>query len=161
MPSNNLLKQLRRSNKTFFRSLAVCRKCCTFADIQALTKSPNDWAKRKMSQHFEIKGYAARWLGDQLTSFQKFYFWIMVLSLLLWPILAFVALFFFDAPSRSFFDDICRSGMAFTIWLYPLYLLPLIRLWFRFSKRIGATWLYYFCPFYVANQIIGSYFSIV
>ena len=112
-----------------------------------LTKSPNDWAKRKMSQDFEIKGYAARWLGDQLTSFQKFYFWIMVLSLLLWPIPAFVALFFFDAPSRSTLDDICRSGMAFTIWLYPLYLLPLIRLWFRFSKRIGATWLYYFCPF--------------
>ena len=61
-----------------------------------------------MSQDFEIKGCAARWLGDQLTSFQEFYFWIMVLSLLLWPILAFVALFFSDAPSRSIFDDICK-----------------------------------------------------
>lgn len=101
-----------------------------------LTKSPNDWAKRKMSQDFEIKGYAARWLGDQPTSFQKFYFWIMVLSLLLWPIPAFVALFFFDAPSRSTLDDICRSGMAFTIWLYPLYLLPLISLWCHVSSQI-------------------------
>ena len=93
-----------------------------------------------------LKGFAARFLGDQPTSFQEFYFWMMVLSLLFWPIPAFVALFFFDAPIRSTVDDICRSGMAYTIWLYPLYLLPLIRLWFRLSKRIGATWLYYFCP---------------
>ena len=92
------------------------------------------------------KGFAARILGEQPTVPQKVYFWLMVLSLLLWPLVAFVALFIYDAPIRSIIDEICRDGMVLTIWLYPFYLLPLIRLWFRLSKRLRATWLYYFCP---------------
>ena len=92
------------------------------------------------------KGLAARILGGQPTPNQKAYFWLVILSLLLWPMGFFVSIFFFDTPIRTTFDEICRWGMVLTVWLYPLYLLPLIRLWFRLSKRIGATWLYYFCP---------------
>lgn len=92
------------------------------------------------------KGFAARILGEQPTGLQRTVFWLMVLSLLIWPLVAFVALFIYDAPIRSTIDEICRDGMVLTIWLYPFYLLPLIRLWFRLSKRLRATWLYYFCP---------------
>lgn len=108
---------------------------------------------KEFKEEFKLKGLVARILGDQPTLPQKLVFWLMVLLLLPWPIGAFTAIFFFDA-SFIFFDDpipgiigfICSWGMALTIWLYPVYLLPLIRYWFKASKRIGATWLYYFCP---------------
>jgi len=92
------------------------------------------------------KGFAARILGEQPTLLQEVYFWLMVLSLLIWPLFFFATLFFFDAPSRSTVYEISRWGMVLTIWLYPLYLLPLIGLWFRLSKLLRAKWLYYFCP---------------
>ena len=92
------------------------------------------------------KGFVAHILGDQPTVPQKVFFWLMVLSLLIWPIFLFASVFIFDAPIRTFIDGICRWGVVLTIWLYPLYLLPLIGLWFRLSKRLGATWLFYLCP---------------
>ena len=85
-------------------------------------------------------------LGSQPTAPQKIYFWLMVLSLLIWPIFFFASIFIFDAPIRSTVDEICRWGMVLTIWLYPFYLLPLIGLWFRLAKLIRAKWLYYLCP---------------
>jgi len=108
---------------------------------------------KEFKEEFKLKGLVARVLGDQPTLPQKLVFWLMVLLLLPWPIGAFIAIFFFDA-SFIFFGDpipgiigfICSCGMALTIWLYPVYLLPLVRYWFKASKRIGATWLYYFCP---------------
>lgn len=92
------------------------------------------------------KGFAARILGEQPTLLQEVYFWLMVLSLLIWPLFFFATLFFFDAPSRSTVYEISQWGMFLTIWLYPLYLLPLIGLWFRLSRLLRAKWLYYFCP---------------
>lgn len=84
--------------------------------------------------------------GEQPTILQKAFAWVMVSTLLLWPIFLFATVFFFDAPIRSAVDNICRMGMVLTIWLYPLYLFPLMALWFRLSKRMGATWLFYFGP---------------
>jgi hypothetical protein len=93
------------------------------------------------------KGFAARILGEQPTLLQEVYFWLMVLFLpLIWPLFFFVSIFFLDAPSGSTVYEICRWGMALTIWLFPFYLLPLIGLWFRLSKLLRAKWLYYFCP---------------
>ena len=93
------------------------------------------------------KGFVARILGEQPTLLQEVYFWLMVLFLpLIWPLFFFVSIFFFDAPSGSTVYEICRWGMALTIWLFPFYLLPLIGLWFRLSKHLRARWLYYFCP---------------
>ena len=92
------------------------------------------------------KGLAARILGGQPTSNQKKFFWFMILSLTLWPMFFFASLFFFDAPIQTTFDEICRLGMVLTIWLYPLYLLPLLWLFFRLSKLLRATWLFYLCP---------------
>ena len=99
-----------------------------------------------MEQENNSKGLTARILGEQPTTDQKTIVRFMFLMLLLWPIGLFMSIFFWDAPTRSSIDDFCRLGAACTIWLYPIYLIPLIWLWFKLSKRIGMTWLFYLCP---------------
>ena len=99
-----------------------------------------------MTDNSQPKGLAVRILGEQPTGLQRTVFWLMILSLTLWPICFFVSIFFFDAPIRSTVDEISRWGMVLTIWLYPLYLLPLMRSWFQLSKCLRATWLFYLCP---------------
>ena len=101
---------------------------------------------QKMTEGSDKNSFVAYVLGSQPTAPQKIYFWLMVLSLLIWPIFFCVSLFFFDAPIRSTVDEISRWGMVLTIWLYPFYLLPLIGLWFRLAKLMRAKWLYYLCP---------------
>ena len=99
-----------------------------------------------MVQKAISKGWAARLLGGQPTRLQEVFFWLMVLSLLLWPIGIFVSFFFFDAPIRTKVDEFCRWGMVLTIWFYPVYLFPLMRLWYWLSKHLRASWLFYSCP---------------
>lgn len=65
-----------------------------------------------VTDNFKPKGFAARILGDQPTGLQKTLFWLMILSLTLWPICFFVSIFFFDAPIRSTVDEISRWGMC-------------------------------------------------
>jgi len=100
----------------------------------------------KMEQKTNSKGLAARILGEQPTTLQKNFVWFMLLTLLLWPIGFFVSIFFWDAPIQSSIDEICRWGATLTIWLYPVYLFPLIRLWFKLSKKMEIIWLFYLCP---------------
>ena len=101
---------------------------------------------QEMTDNSTPKGFAARILGGQPTGLQKTFFWLMVLSLTLWPLFFFASLFFFDAPIRTPVDEISRWGMVLTIWLYPLYLLPLMRLWFQLSERLRASWIFCLCP---------------
>ncbi|MBQ6204834.1 MAG: DKNYY domain-containing protein [Prevotella sp.] len=101
---------------------------------------------QKITEGSSKKGLAARILGGQPTGRQEGFFWLMILSLTLWPICFFASLFFFDAPIQTTVDEISRWGMTLTIWLYPLYLLPLMGLWYRLSKCLRATWLFYLCP---------------
>jgi len=56
---------------------------------------------QEMTDSSKPKGLAARILGEQPTGLQKTFFWLMILSLTLWPLLFFVSLFFFDAPIRT------------------------------------------------------------
>ena len=100
----------------------------------------------KMEQKTNSKGLVTCILGEHPTILQKIFVWLMLLSLLLWPLGFYISVFLMDAPPHSFIDEICRWGAVLTIWLYPTYLLPLIRLWFKLSKRIGMTWLFYLCP---------------
>lgn len=99
-----------------------------------------------MEQENNSKGLTARILGEQPTALQKTFVRFTLLTLLLWPIGFFVSIFFWDAPIHSSIDEICRWGATLIIWLYPIYLFPLIRLWFKFSKKAGMTWLFYLCP---------------
>ena len=99
-----------------------------------------------MGRKTNSKGLIARILGEQPTLDQKAVVQMMLLALLFWPIGLFVSLFLWDAPIKSSIDDFCRWGAAYTIWLYPIYLIPLIRLWFILSKKLGRTWLFNWCP---------------
>lgn len=99
-----------------------------------------------MEQKTKSKGLAARILGEQPTADQKSIIRDMLLALLFWPIGLFVSVFFWDAPTQSSMDEICRWGATLTVWLYPIYLLPLIRLWFILSKKLGKIWLFNLCP---------------
>ena len=92
------------------------------------------------------KGLIARILGEQPTPDQKTVVQMMLLALLFWPIGFFVSLFFWDAPIKSSIDNFCRWGATYTIWLYPIYLIPLLRLWFILSKKLGRTSLFNYCP---------------
>lgn len=104
-------------------------------------------------------GMIARILGGQPTALQKIFFWFMVMSLLIWPIFFYVSLFLFDAPIRSIVDETCRNGMFFTILLYPIYLLPLMRFCFWVSKRLRVSWLFCFCPL-IPVAVISLLFEI-
>jgi hypothetical protein len=92
------------------------------------------------------RGLIARILGGQPTVLQKIFFWLMVISLLIWPLLFFGSLFLFDAPFRSTVDETCRYGIFFTILLYPIYLFPLMRFCLWVSRRLKASWLFFLCP---------------
>ena len=85
-------------------------------------------------------------LGEPPTLFQKTFVWLMIISLLLWPPVFFMSIFFWDAPIRSTADAICRWGMTLTIWLYPIYIFILIRLSLKLSKKLRMAWLFYFSP---------------
>ena len=100
----------------------------------------------KVEQDNNSKGLTARILGEQPTALQKTFVWFTLLTLLLWPIGFFVSIFFWDAPIHSSINEICRWGATLIIWLYPIYLFPLIRLWFKFSKKVGMMWLFYLFP---------------
>ena len=99
------------------------------------------WRKTKS------RGLIARILGEQPTPDQKTVVQMMFLALLFWPIGFYMSAFFWDAPTRSAIDEICRRGATYTIWLYPIYLIPLIWLWFKLSKKLGRAWLFNLCPF--------------
>ena len=92
------------------------------------------------------RGLIALILGEQPTTDQKTVVRFMLLALLFWPIGSFMSLFFWDAPTKSSIDDFCRYGAAYTIWLYPIYLIPLLRLWFILSKKLGRKSLFNYCP---------------
>lgn len=93
------------------------------------------------------KALKARILGGTPTTFlHKAFFVLMVFSLILYPLGFFVSIFFYDAPIRSDIDKVSSYGMLITIWLYPIYLYPLLRIMFRFSEKFKVTWLYYISP---------------
>ena len=129
--SNHLCRLLRNWRKGW--KVTQSNETVFCMDKEGTKQKPND-------------GLIARILGGTPTILQKVFFILMVSSLILWPLGCYVSIFFFDAPIRSYIDEICRFGMVLTIWLYPIYLLPLLRFMFQLSKKLRATWLYYLCP---------------
>ncbi len=118
-----------------------------------------------MEQKSDKKGLAERVLGGKPTRHQEFVFRLMVMSLVLWPLFFFMSLFIFDAPVRTTVDEISRWGATLTIWLYPVYLSPLMRLFFRLSQSLKAKWLFYLCPlipfaaFFLFMTVVSSEFA--
>ena len=104
------------------------------------------------------KGLTAFVLGGTPSIMQKVFSVLMTFSLVLWPLGIYVSAFFFDAPIRSGIDKLGRYGMLLTIWLYPLYLFPLMRILFNVSKRVNAILFYYLTP---VIPIIVIYFFLL
>ena len=53
----------------------------------------------------------------------KITFWMFAAICLVWPIASFMVIFVFDSPIKGTWDLIFRYYMAFSIWLYPLFVL--------------------------------------
>ena len=100
----------------------------------------------KKQENGHKKGLAARVLGDTPSSSQKGCFNLMTLTLILWPEAFVISLFPFCAPVHSTIDAIGLYGMVLTIWLYPLYLFPLMRVLFCLSRKKNAAFIYYLTP---------------
>ena len=99
-----------------------------------------------MTNNSEPRGLWGHILGSQPTKLQTAFCWLMALSLLMWPLFSFGAIFFFDSSIHSSLDGFCRYGMAYTIWLYPVYIFLLMRIFFRLSKRLRIMLPFYLCP---------------
>ncbi len=113
---------------------------------------------KNFEESIKDSGLIARILGGQPTVLQKVFFWLMVMSLLIWSLFFFGSLFLFDAPIRSTIDEICRYGIFFTILLYPIYLFPLMRFCLWASRRLKASWLFFLCPL-IPIVVISFFFK--
>jgi len=93
-----------------------------------------------------FQGGPSNLLGEPLTRSQKVIYWLMILELFPWPLAALGTMFVFDSAIGSVVDGISRWGMVVTVWLYPVYFLPLLKWCLRVSRRRCIPWLYYICP---------------
>lgn len=84
-------------------------------------------------------------------------FGIMMIGLFIWPLFSFMAVFFFDAPSYNVVFEVCRHILCFTVWLYPLYVFPLMRLMFRLSERKNALWIFCITPLIPVGVFVLMY----
>lgn len=96
-------------------------------------------------------------VGGELSTGQKIYLVIFLLTLLFWPILAFTSIFIFDSPIHNVFDSIARLGIALTIWSYPILLRLLFRCGYRLSKWSGLTMIYYVMPWVPLVLVVGFF----
>ena len=84
-----------------------------------------------------------RLFRGNLSVYQWIYLGLFLLTLLPWPMLAFVSMFIFDSPTQSRYDEISRDGIALTILAYPLLLFILFKLGFKLSRwRNSPVWFY-------------------
>lgn len=90
--------------------------------------------------------FIGRILGGEPSVCQLVYFIAFLISLLLWPMIAFGSIFIFDAPIHNQYDEIARSGIVLTIWAYPILLFLLFRLGFKLSVKSNSQGWYYAMP---------------
>ena len=95
----------------------------------------------------KISSIPDKLMGGELSSMQRLYFLLIVLSLVPWPLYAFASAFFFDAPIHSAMDSIIRHGIVLTILFYPLYIFILLRSLYHLSLRYEQEWIYYLTIF--------------
>ena len=84
-----------------------------------------------------------RIMGVKLTRREQLFTIILISLLLFWPILVIIAIFAFDKPTLPLFGEIARHGFALIVFGYPFYLLPLIIVASRISKKLVKPYLFY------------------
>src|SRR5690606_8565140 len=86
--------------------------------------------------------------------------WLILIPILLWPLVFFMTVFFFDDPNAN---PIMVWGLFFVVNLYPLYLFALFELNARLYKKqklagyiiplaIFGVLLYFLGSFYISNK---------
>lgn len=84
-------------------------------------------------------------------------FGIMMTGLFIWPLFAFIAVFFFDAPSYNAVFEMCRWIMFIIVFFYPLYVFPLMRLMFKLSEHKDELWIFCITPLIPASVFALMY----
>lgn len=111
--------------------------------------------------HKDKRSFVERVFGGEPSGSQRVYFVAFLLTLLLWPMIAFVSIFIFDAPIHNLYDEIVRYGIVLTIWTYPILLFVLFRLGYKLSERSNSPVWFYAMPWtpfilVVAFSILAS-----
>lgn len=103
------------------------------------------------------RSFLARVLGGEPTGSQRVYFVAFLLSLLLWPMIAFVSIFIFDSAIQNQYDEFARYGIVLTIWTYPILLFLLFRLGFKLSERNNSLIWFYVMPWVPFLLVVGFF----
>ena len=96
--------------------MGMIDKCCS-------------WMKRRM--------------GGQVTVGEIFFSMLLLSLLLAWPLVAFGTLFLYDRSSVPLAIDISRWVVTFVIWLYPVYIIPLLIMAKKMARKHGKALLFY------------------
>ena len=96
-----------------------------------------------MKETTEKPSWTNRIMGGKFTSKEKRFCIILISLLLFWPIVVIIAMFAFDQPTLPLFGEIARHGFALIVFGYPFYLLPLIIVASRISKKLVKPYLFY------------------
>lgn len=107
--------------------------------------------------HKDRRSFVERVFGGEPTGSQRVYFVVMLLSLLFWPMIAFVSVLFFDSAIHNIYDEIARYGIVLTIWTYPILLFVLFRLGFKLSERSHSPVWFYAMPWVPFILVVAFY----
>ena len=107
--------------------------------------------------HKDKRSFVERVFGGEPSGSQRVYFVAFLLTLLLWPMIAFVSIFIFDAPIHNLYDEIARYGIVLTIWTYPILLLVLFRLGYKLSERSNSPVWFYAMPWTPFILVVAFY----
>lgn len=113
--------------------------------------------ERTSTIHKDKRSFLERVCGGEPTGSQRVYFVAFLLSLLLWPMIAFGSIFIFDAPILNQYDEIARYGIVLTIWTYPILLFVLFRLGFKLSERSHSPVWFYAMPWVPFILVVAFY----
>ena len=95
--------------------MGMIDKCCS-------------WMKRRM--------------GGQVTVGEIFFSMLLLSFLLAWPLVAFGTIFLYDRSSVPLAIDISRWVVTLVIWLYPVYIIPLLFIAKKMARKHGKALLF-------------------
>lgn len=110
--------------------------------------------QRAFSIRKDKRSALERLFDGELTGSQRVYFVAFLLTLLIWPMVAFAAIFVFDAPIHNPFDEFARYGIVLTIWSYPILLPLLFKLGYKLSEKTQSIGYFYAMPWIPATLVV-------
>lgn len=100
-----------------------------------------------MQNQQKKKTFWKRMFGSELSSLEKAFAIVYMLLILTWPIVAFATAFLFDDPNLSAMQEFYRETIAWIVYTYPLYYIPLLIFAYRTARNMESDGLFYQLPF--------------